>query len=331
MKIAGGIVLLLIAAGIIGFLIFSEKNTEEIVVEETENAERVLGSRELMERAIEIVKEKKPTPTQSSRFYAVVATDYYENMDDDKEYTNESLLAMYDEIIANDSQEIKNRPTGDAYWVSSVAPFSPNAADAERFIIEDDYTYAPPPPPEFGSEEHQRATAEVKMAAENRTAEQAAAINFWGGVPGTEAPSGIWQNRLWSESQKYNLSDEEYAYAQMILAQSLADSFMECWKVKYQYWTKRPDMVDPTIVTAMPNPPFPSYLSGHSTISFTAATVLAQMFPQDAQTYLADAEEAKNSRLWAGIHFPHDNEEGKKSGIEIGNYIIQKIGLEAIR
>jgi hypothetical protein len=121
------------------------------------------------------------------------------------------------------------------------------------------------------------------------------------------------------------MTEEEFAYRQMILAQTLSDAFMECWKVKYIYWTKRPDMVNTTIHTAMPNPPFPSYVSGHSTISFAAATVLGYFFPNKKEMYLQNAEEAKNSRLWAGIHFSYDNEEGKKLGRQVGEEVIKTL------
>ncbi len=291
------------------------------------NAE--LSSRKVMESAMQIVREKKPTPPQSSRFYAVVTRNYYENPAG--EYSTSTLIDTLAQVVTGDQQEIKERPVGDAYWTSLVAPFSPNAGSGERFIIDSNFIYTVPEPPLFKSESYMSALKEVAEASLDRTPEQGAAINFWGGIPGTEAPAGIWQNRLWNVSKKYRLDDEKYAYAQMILAESVADAFMECWKVKYQYWTKRPDMVDATIQTAMPNPPFPSYVSGHSTISFTAATVLGVMFPQDAATYLENAEEAKNSRLWAGIHFSYDNEEGKILGTKVGEYIIKKLRLTQVQ
>ena len=67
---------------------------------------------------------------------------------------------------------------------------------------------------------------------------------------------------------------------------------MECWKVKFTYQTKRPDMTDKSIATAMPNPPFPSYVSGHSTFSGAAATVLGHIIPQKITQFEAMATEA---------------------------------------
>lgn len=293
-------------------------------------------SRIVMELAEEIVRKEKPTPTQSSRFYALVAREYYDTNHVTQKrfvYSTSSLTSTLAVVRADDDQEIATgtRPIGESYWVSEKKPFSPNAGGAKRFVLDESFSYKVPEPPLYGSEEFLLALAEVKNVSLARSAEQVAAINFWGGVPGSEQPAGIWQNRLYDITKKYDLTDKEYAYAQMVLAEAVADAFMECWKVKYTYWTKRPDMVDKTIQTAMPNPPFPGYVSGHSTISFAGATVLAKLFPGDAEMYLGDAEEAKNSRLWAGIHFSHDNEEGKKLGIAVGNAVILKLGIKPMR
>lgn len=298
--------------------------------------EERLYSRILMEVSEQIVRDKRPTPVQSSRFYAVVAKDYYDTVFVSKKsyiYSTSSLVDTLQKIVTEDDQEIATgkRPVGLPFWDSSLKPFSPNAAKLSRFVIGNDFAYKVPKPPVYGGTDFNRALSEVKSASDERTADQSAAINFWGGVPGTEAPAGVWQNRLYDVTKKYHLSDEEYAYAQMVLAESLADAFVECWKVKFIYWTKRPDMTDKSIETAMPNPPFPGYVSGHSTVSFTAAVVLSQLFPEDTKIFLRDAEEAKNSRLWAGIHFPYDNEEGEKLGKAVGQDVIRILKLQALR
>ena len=104
------------------------------------------------------------------------------------------------------------------------------------------------------------------------------------------------------------------------LTQTIADAFISCWNAKFTYWTKRPNMRDASIATIIPTPNFPSYPSGHSTISSAAAVVLDHFFPD--QKWLAMATEAKDSRLWAGIHFPIDNEEGFAVGLKIGKFAV---------
>lgn len=324
----------------------------------------ILSSREVMVYAEGLVKEKKPAPTESARVYAYVATAYYDVLTNASGTENkaeeagkyfaenilgatstvtlseENKLILKDLLLRLENDGFKNTelgykmPKGENFWIdrdqNPKTPFTPNAGKWERWNI-NDFNYEVPKPPKYNSEEYTSALEKVKVAAEDRTPEQGAAVNFWGGIPGTVQPSGIWQEVFFEKSKKHNLSNEEYSYSQMILAKVLADSFMECWKVKYTYWTKRPDMATNTINVAMPNPPFPSYVSGHSTISFAAATVLSELFPKDSESYLKDAEEAKNSRLWAGIHFPYDNEEGKKLGIAVGEYIIKKEDLKPLR
>jgi membrane-associated phospholipid phosphatase len=79
---------------------------------------------------------------------------------------------------------------------------------------------------------------------------------------------------------------------------------------------------DPTLDVLIPTPPFPSYTSGHATISTAAATVLGHLFPADQPALLAQAFEAKQSRLWAGIHYPADNDMGAAMGDAVGRLVI---------
>jgi membrane-associated phospholipid phosphatase len=105
---------------------------------------------------------------------------------------------------------------------------------------------------------------------------------------------------------------------------AMADAFICCWDAKYTYWTARPISADPALAVLIPTPPFPSFTSGHSTISAAAATVLGHLFPADEATLRDRAEEAKNSRLWAGIHFPIDNEMGALGGGMIGRLVVAR-------
>lgn len=112
------------------------------------------------------------------------------------------------------------------------------------------------------------------------------------------------------------------ARALALTAVALADAFICCWDAKYAYWTARPITADPTLDVLIPTPPFPSYTSGHATASAAAATVLAHLFPDDAQDLAAKAEEATQSRFWAGIHFAIDNDMGATGGRQIGRLVV---------
>jgi len=328
-------------------------------------------SRVWMEYAENIVRELPPPPPTSARLYAYVSTAYYETLkatrsEDDASIATRNVIDMlvpsyiatttrqFESMhiasstlseaalkiqktmfnrMQNDGFDVKwdgKRPTGLQYW-DAKDPIAPQAGSWKRWLVSSSDTLTVAPPPVWGSLEQKVGLVETKKAASERTSEQSAAINFWGGVPGTEAPAGIWQNVFFAETKDYNLSNEKYAYAQMVLAQTLADAFMECWKIKYSYWTKRPSMEDSSIDLAMNNPNFPSYISGHSTVSSAAAEVLSALFPDKSDTWLADATEAKNSRLWAGIHFPYDNDEGFSLGEKVGKAAVAQLNVEALR
>lgn len=61
---------------------------------------------------------------------------------------------------------------------------------------------------------------------------------------------------------------------------------------------------------------------GHATSSAAAATVLAHLFPADQETLLAQAFEAKQSRLWAGIHHQIDCDMDATMGDAVGRLTV---------
>jgi hypothetical protein len=283
-------------------------------------------SRTNFEKAMEFIKVAKPTPPESAIFYAKVSEDIYNKKDVafDEAYFKNTLENILNEEKSLPEVALKKGTEQNEYWIGED-PFSPKISQYPRFLLKN-FSYQVPPPPKFKSPEFYQGLKEVNEAAKNRTTEQSALINFYGGVPGTVQPAGIWQNIMWENvKDDKNLNDQKYAYNQMLLAKTLADSFMECWKVKYIYQTKRPNMTDKTIDLAMPNPKFASYTSGHSTISFSAAGVLTSLFPEQKEIWVKNATDAKNSRLWAGIHFPYDNNEGQKLGEEVAKNILENL------
>ena len=216
-------------------------------------------------------------------------------------------------------------PAGPGKWTQEkAAPFSPRAGEWKRWHTLSAMTVPAPPVP--GSAEDRDELAKVVLATGRRDGDWTAKINFWGGVPGSDTPSGIWQNQLYTtvkdELPKTGaVREDAYAQMQMILAQSLADSFMECWKVKYTYWTARPSMRE-SISKGMDNPPFPGYVAGHATISQTAADVLSVMVPKHTSDWQAMAATAGESRVIAGIHFDNDVQQGFILGHQVAASII---------
>lgn len=223
-------------------------------------------------------------------------------------------------------------PKGPGKWVKTASdPLTPRAGDWQRWHI--NQAISVPAPPITGSEADSRELDTVIRVSSARTGQDINKINFWGGTPGTETPSGIWQNQLFRTVKNELpadtlLADKNYSEVQKELAETLSDAFMECWKVKFTYWTARPNMRDSSITTAMENPVFPGYVSGHSTISKAAADVLSVAVPKHANEWQAMALEARDSRIKAGIHFEIDNVVGYDVGTAVA---IQEISGQNIK
>jgi hypothetical protein len=180
----------------------------------------------------------------------------------------------------------------------------------------------------------------------NLTPEQREIALFWADDPNlTATPSGhsvaLAAQVLRDEHASLALAAETYARVGI----AVADAFIGCWHVKYQYNRIRPIMyiqqvIDPSWNTPTPTdpvitPPFPEYPSGHSTEIAAAAAVLTGLFGEDYllidrtqarlgfaprvyESFHAAAEEAAVSRLYGGIHFRSGNEGGLAQGRCIG-------------
>jgi hypothetical protein len=183
----------------------------------------------------------------------------------------------------------------------------------------------PPPPPAYGTPAWKAELAGVQEAVANRTPEQAAAAEFWAGGPGTVTPAGLWIEIARDLIERDGLDSADAATILAMTSVAMTDAFICCWDAKFTYWMARPITADPNLDVLIATPPFPSYTSGHSTVSAAAAQVLAHYFPRDAADLAAMAEEAKNSRLWAGIHFRIDNETGATGGAEVGELVLQSV------
>jgi membrane-associated phospholipid phosphatase len=64
----------------------------------------------------------------------------------------------------------------------------------------------------------------------------------------------------------------------------------------------------------------------HSCASTAAATVLAGFFPDSAQMLKAAAEEAGDSRIWAGVHYASDRDAGEALGQAVGEAMLKRVG-----
>jgi membrane-associated phospholipid phosphatase len=212
--------------------------------------------------------------------------------------------------------------------------------------------------PDLTSDEYTQAFNEVKIyGARNstvRTADQTQIALFWADGAGTFTPPGHWNEIAATAASLSGKSILDNARVFAVLNIALADAGIAAWDAKYTYNTWRPitairqadldgnaaTAADATWLPLINTPPFPEYVSGHSTFSAAAATVLGRFFGTDFSFnsgskglpdvtrsftgFGAAAVEAGQSRIYGGIHFQFGNQDGLTLGQNIGSYVFDR-------
>lgn len=177
-----------------------------------------------------------------------------------------------------------------------------------------------------GSEAFNKDLAELQTINKTQTREQAAIANYWADGPGSYTPPGHWHRYACEAGIEAKYSEVRMARMLAYVGTALMDAGVACWETKYFYYSPRPQQFDLKTSVGLPN--FPSYTSGHSTFSFAAAAVLADFFPDRANTFMANAQQASDSRVYGLIHFRVDCTMGGKHGKAIGDYAVQKANAD---
>jgi hypothetical protein len=241
--------------------------------------------------------------------------------------------------------------SGPGVWVPTPPAFLPYLLPQWGFVtpfgMSSSSQFRPRGPPSLDSEQYAADYNEVKQlgaaVGSTRTEEQTLIALFWADGAGTETPPGHWNSIAQSIAAAQGNSLEENARLFALLNIAMADAAICAWDAKYTFHFWRPvtaiNFAEPELNWAsfIVTPPFPDYVSGHSTFSGAAATVLALFYGTEDlpfttgsdflpgvyrsfPTCLAAAEEAAVSRLYGGIHFRSANEDGLQAGISIGGW-----------
>ncbi len=216
-------------------------------------------------------------------------------------------------------------PAGAGMWQPTpprrvASPFDPGAGSWRTWVLPRGDAFRPAPPPAPGSPSFERDLAELRALGTGRTPAQADAARYWA----TDAPSTRWELLMADEVERRGWTPLRAARAQALASVAMYDAFVACWDAKFHYWIARPLTMAPDLRTVFSTPPFPSYPSGHSTISSAAAEVFAELFPDRAREYRAKAEEASFSRVWAGVHYRFDVLAGEELGGRVGRAVVER-------
>jgi hypothetical protein len=247
-------------------------------------------------------------------------------------------------------------------WEPTPPAFNPNPlqpcwGQIRTMALASEAECSPPAHPAFSTDptsDFYAAGLEVYTVGVGLTSEQKTIADYWSDGPAaTGTPPGHWiaiASQI-NRNDGLSLAAAGEAYARVGIA--VHDAFIECWHMKYATNLQRPvtyiqDNIDASWLPYIVTPGFPTYTSGHSTQSGAATRVLTDMFgvksftdtthtdhglvpPQSPRSFSSFDQaggEAAVSRLYGGIHFPFDNDEGLGSGQCIGQAIIDRVSFK---
>jgi hypothetical protein len=223
----------------------------------------------------------------------------------------------------------------------NVTPFG--LARADQFRSE--------PPPALTSSRYTRAFNEVKtVGAVNSTERPPDRSNVALLYAAIAAPA-VW-NTVTSQilaDEHASLSEQARVFALVNMA--LSDAGVAVFDTKYHYVFWRPEtaihladtddnprtVADPSFVPFITTPCFPSYPSAHGTLSNAAREVLDRLYGDrhrsitissatlgitlSYRTLRAITDDIADARVYGGIHFRFDQDEGAEQGRRVGEYI----------
>ena len=253
---------------------------------------------------------------------------------------------------------------------SRVVPFALTSASQFR----------PAAPLPWTAKSNRKQIDEIIKISQQLSDESKAISEYWSDGPGSELPPGHWCVLAKSVSKRDAHDLDADAKMFFTLANALLDASIVAWDAKREFDSARPitairsmlrgerikswggpgkgtlwmtgDQWVPYQRADFVTPPFPEFVSGHSTFSAAAAAVLEGFTGSDrfeasatvrAGSSLVEpgltprrdvtlswkrfqdaVDEAGHSRLLGGIHFAEGNERGKEMGRRVGALVWAK-------
>ncbi|GGK78265.1 vanadium-dependent haloperoxidase [Rufibacter glacialis] len=250
-------------------------------------------------------------------------------------------------------------PTPPAYF----SPVEPYFNTVRPFTLDTCHQFKPAPPIPFSKDKNSPFFKMLRQNYEQSrsiTLEQQEMAAFWDCNPfalqdnghlqaGLKkiSPGAHWLGITGIACQKAKVSFAQALKVHTLVSIGLMDGFISCWDEKFRSNRIRPETairqyLDPSYKPLLQTPPFPEYLSGHSTISAASAVILSYYFGNDFNytdtveerfglparsfdSFQAAAVEAGLSRFYGGIHFMDAIDNGRTQGLQVGEWVLGKV------
>jgi membrane-associated phospholipid phosphatase len=183
------------------------------------------------------------------------------------------------------------------------ASIAPEAAQWQTWVLSSSAELRPAAPPDATATAQERSELQTLMATNDDVTK--AQVLYWD----AGAPTYRWLE-LALERYGRGPPNPRVSRGLALLNVAIYDAIVASWEAKYTYNRPRPTGITPLIEM----PASPSYPSEHAAAAGAAATVLAYLFPEEAEFFAAQAGAAGQSRLHAGVHYPSDVDAGLALG-----------------
>jgi hypothetical protein len=252
-------------------------------------------------------------------------------------------------------------------WVPTPPMYAtglePHWREIRPFVLDSASQCKPGKPPVFDLDPNAvyfKCMMEVKRTVDSLSHEEKHIADFWDDNPfkmnvsghvqfATKkfSPAGHWMNivGIAAKKAKADFPTTVASYAHTAIA--IFDGFISCWDEKYRSNYVRPETIINEKVSGdwhpyIQTPPFPSYTSGHSTISAAAAEVMTHFYGdqlsftdtsllefgianREIKSFRQAAQEASISRLYGGIHYRFDLDSGNVAGKKVGTLVVERL------
>ena len=209
-------------------------------------------------------------------------------------------------------------PGAPGVW-GSATPVTPLAGTWKPWVLTSGSQFRLSAPPAASSSDAQAQVASVKSFARTNTTNHSA----WFWQPSFITPwLDIVNREIFQNHLDTNAPRAARVYALETVAQH--DATIACWDTKFTYLELRPSMADPTIIPVFGLPQHPGFPSGHACASGASSAVMSYLFPSDAQSFAAMAQDAGNSTFYAAIHSMFDVAQGLVLGGQTGQHVVQR-------
>ncbi len=199
---------------------------------------------------------------------------------------------------------------------SLLAQVEPQAGQWKTWVIPSGGVFRLPAPPNAAQTAVENQW--VKECAAGRTQAVLAQVRFWD----SGAPGYRWMQLAQQLAVSQGLAAPLQTRALSLVAVAIYDSTVAAWDSKYAYMRQHPSEIDSGVTTVVKPTASPSYPSEHAVTAGAAAAVLAYLFPDQASSVRDMADQAGQSRVFAGVAFPSDVVSGMDLGNQVGQAVI---------